>query len=491
MLGLTSASEFSVIMLRGDKYIMSWSAKYRPNETKGITGYGQGLVQILAQARKNRLHTLLLLVLRNSTGLRMESGKMDSRNAVFWSLCLMGGLMILSSTMSKSGSVLSPFAKSLGIPDTWTGPLLAASTIPGILVSLPAASLSDTLGRKRFLLLSGLIFASAPFLYLPITDWRQLILVRFYHGFATAIFVPVAEASVAELFPTKRGERISLFTSATYMGRIVAPTLGGYILFATNEGFHQAYLAVAVAAVAGLIMASPFLSKKGQLNGAKRPAVALEKTVGKMLWGWRKIAGDSGALAVSVIQAGQYYVFGAFDFYLAEYVIIDLHYSTLSLGLIASSVLAVAIFARPAMGRVSDKIGRRAPILLGCILSALVFVAVPYTTNFATLIVLLVIYGFGFATVTSATSPLICELVPAELVGAAMGFLDTMMDVGQTLGGFISGLIFATSLHSTGVFLSFAIVMLSSYIVFELFRNWEKVVTLFRRTSVQSSASNQ
>jgi MFS family permease len=152
----------------------------------------------------------------------------------------------------------------------------------------------------------------------------------------------------------------------------------------------------------------------------------------------------------------------------------------LSQGLIVSSVLAVAIFARPAMGRVSDKIGRRAPIIFGCFLSALVFVAVPYTTNFATLIVLLVIYGFGFATVTSATSPLICELVPEELVGAAMGFLDTMMDVGQTLGGFISGLMFATSLHSTGVFLSFAIVMLSSYIVFELFRNWEKVVTLFK-----------
>jgi MFS family permease len=422
----------------------------------------------------------------------MEPGKTDSRNAVFWSLCLMGGLMILSSTMSKSGSVLSPFAKSLGIPDAWTGPLLAASTIPDILVSLPAASLSDTFGRKRFLLLSGLLFASAPFLYLLITDWRQLILVRFYHGFATAIFVPVAEASVAELFPTKRGERISLFTSATYMGRIIAPTLGGYILFATNEGFHQVYLAVAVAAVAGLITALPFLSKKGQLNCAVRPEVeTVGKTIGKMFSGWRKIVGNSGALAVSVVQAGQYYVFGAFDFYLAEYMVIGLHYSTLSQGLIASSVLAVAIFARPTMGRVSDKIGRRAPIILGCILSTLVFVAVPFTTNFANLIVLLVIYGFGFASVTSATSPLICELVRKELVGGAMGFLDTMMDVGQTLGGFVSGLMFATSLHSTGVFFSFAIVMLSSYIVFELLWNWEKVVTLFRRTSVQNSRSNR
>jgi MFS family permease len=352
--------------------------------------------------------------------------------------------------------------------------------------------------------LSGLIFASAPFLYFFITDWWQLIPVRFYHGFATAIFVPVAEASIAALFPTKRGERISLFTSATYVGRIIAPTLGGYLLLVTNHGFHQVYLAVAVAGIAGLTTALPFLTRKEQqANTRGRPEQEhvketlkerisrWRKLAGNMLSGWRKVARDRGVLAVSVIQAGHYYVFGAFDFYLAEYMISGLNYSTLSQGLIASSVLAVAIFARPTMGRVSDKIGRRIPIILGSVLSALAFVAVPYTTNFATLIVLLVIYGFGFATVTSATSPLMCELVPEELVGTSMGFLDTMMDVGQTLGGFISGLVFATSLHYAGVFLSFAIVLFSSYLVFELLRNWESVVTLFRKTFVHTSASNQ
>jgi hypothetical protein len=73
-----------------------------------------------------------------------------------------------------------------------------------------------------------------------------------------------------------------------------------------------------------------------------------------------------------------------------------------------------------------------------------------------------------------------------------MGFLDTMMDVGQTLGGFVSGLVFATSLHNdAGVFLSFAIVLLSSYIAFELLRNWEMVMKLFRRTSVHTSVSSR
>ena len=380
----------------------------------------------------------------------------------------MGGLMILSSTMSKSGSVLSTFSKSLGTPDAWTGLVLSASTIPGILVSLPAASLSDIYGRKKFLLLAGVIFASAPFLYLFVTDWRQLALVRFYHGFATAIFVPVAEATIAELFPKKRGERISLFTSATYVGRIIAPTLGGYLLFATTQDFHLVYLAVAAAGVTGLITAIPFLARK------EKQTPKSEESIGKvfraMFSGWKEIARNGGVLVVSLVQSCQYYVFGAFDFYLAEYMIFGLGYNTLGQGLIASSVLAVAIFARPFMGRVSDRIGRRIPIILGIILSALAMITVPFVADFTTLVVLLVIYGFGFATVTSSTTPLICDLMPQELVGTSVGFLDTTMDIGQTLGGFISGAVFATSLHYTAVFLSFGIVLILSCIIFAALR---------------------
>ncbi len=146
-----------------------------------------------------------------------------------------------------------------------SGLVSSASTIPGILISLPAASLSDILGRRRFLFLAVFVFASAPLLYLLITAWWQLILIRFYHGFATAIFVPVAETSIAELYPSKKGERISLFTSATYIGRLSAPLLGSYILIMTNSGlpyrnFHELYLAVSVAGVTALVVALPFLA---------------------------------------------------------------------------------------------------------------------------------------------------------------------------------------------------------------------------------------
>ena len=394
----------------------------------------------------------------------MFSIEKNFRGSVFWMLCIMGFFAILSSTMSKS-PVLKPFSLSLGTPTDWTGVVAAASTVPGILISLPVASLSDILGRRKFLLIAGFIFASAPFLYLLITVWWQLIIVRFYHGFATAIFVPVAEASVAELFPTKRGERISLFSTATYVGRVIAPTLGGYILFASADNFHILYLAVAVAGATALITALPLSrNKQSAISGQ----VNIKVTGKRLFGGWKAVVRSRGVLTVSFVQACTYYAYGSAEFYLAGYLPEIAHLNELLTGVIITSIIGVAIFARPYLGRFSDRAGRRTPIVAGCVVSGLPLLIVPFVADFWVLLVLVVTYGVGFAAVTASTSALISELVSKEFVGTSMGFIDTIMDVGQTSGPIISGLILSTSLQYTGLFFSLTFVLLLSSIVFYL-----------------------
>jgi DHA1 family multidrug resistance protein-like MFS transporter len=395
-------------------------------------------------------------------GLPMSKIKKNFRGSIFWMLCVMGFLAILSSTMSKN-PVLKPFSLSLGTPTDWTGVVAAASTVPGILISLPAASLSDVLGRRKFLLIAGFVFASAPFLYLWVTVWWQLIIVRFYHGFATAIFVPVAEASVAELFPTKRGERISLFSTATYVGRVIAPTIGGYILFASAENFHILYLAVAVAGATALITAMPLSrNKQSPLTGQ----VNIKETGKRLLGDWKAVVRSRGVLTVSFVQACTYYAYGSAEFYLAGYLPEIAHLNELLTGIIITSIIGVAIFARPYMGRFSDRAGRRTPIVAGCVVSGLPLLIGPFVADFWVLLVLVVTYGVGFAAVTASTSALISELVSKEFVGTSMGFIDTIMDVGQTSGPIISGLILSTSSQYTGLFFSLTFVLLLSSIVF-------------------------
>ncbi len=380
----------------------------------------------------------------------------------FLILCVMGAFAILSSTMSKN-PVLNPFALSLGTPQDLTGIIAAASTIPGILISLPAASLSDVFGRRKVLLFATFVFASAPFLYLFVSVWWQLALVRFYHGFATAVFVPVAEATIAEQFPANRGERISAFNSATAVGRGLAPFLGGSILFATSYGYHTLYLAVAVAGVTAFLIAFLLVA---ETRKAPAQPVSVRKTTGTMLHGWAQIAHNRGALVVSFVQACQYYVYGVVEFYLVQYMTLAAGFNALEVAIVMGMQIVSLIVARPLMGRFSDKSGRGTPIIGGCILAGALLLLTPLTTTFWVLLAISIGYGVGFAMVISATAPLMVELTPPRLIGTSMGFLSTMMDVGQALGPIISGVILATTLQYTGLFVSLTGLLVLSAAVF-------------------------
>jgi MFS family permease len=392
----------------------------------------------------------------------------------FLVFCVMGAFAILSSTMSKS-PVLNPFATKLGTPPDLVGLVASASTIPGILVSFPAASFSDLIGRRKVLLLSAFVFASAPFLYLFVAAWWQLALVRFYHGFATAIFVPVTEAAVAEQFPNKRGERISILNSATGVGRTLAPilggavlTLGGTILVPANYNYNGLYLAVAIAGVTAFFLV--FLLLTENKNPASQTA-AVPNSRRKMFQGWRKIARNRGALIVGFVQASHYYAYGAIEFFVVGYMVEVAKLDALYAGTFLSVQVATLIIARPILGRLSDMKGRRTPIILGSSIACLLSLAIPFTTQFPLLLLISVGYGFGFAMAISSTSPLMSELAPQGSVGASMGFLSTLMDVGQTLGPFLSGIILTSFNHEyAALFASLSFLLLGATLIFSIFR---------------------
>src|SRR3569623_1815526 len=113
----------------------------------------------------------------------------SARPSFFVLIALIGGLAILSSTLSKT-PVLPLFAHALHATPAEIGWIVMASTIPGILISYPAGALSAYLGARRLLLASLVVCATAPFLYLLGKTAPQLMAVRFNHGIATANIGP-------------------------------------------------------------------------------------------------------------------------------------------------------------------------------------------------------------------------------------------------------------------------------------------------------------
>ena len=144
--------------------------------------------------------------------------KFSTDRNIVWYLFLLGFFAIFSTTISKN-PVLSLFSQALGADDAVIGLIAAVSPLAGILFSFPVGVLSDNSGRRKLLITSGVVFLSAPLCYLFITDPFWLIPVRFFHGTATAILVPVISAVIAERFPDTKGAILGQFSSATLTGR--------------------------------------------------------------------------------------------------------------------------------------------------------------------------------------------------------------------------------------------------------------------------------
>jgi len=393
------------------------------------------------------------------------------RQDSFLVLCVIGALAILSSTMSKN-PVLNPFAESLGTPDAYMGFVAAASTIPGVMISLPAGSFSDILGRKKVLITSNIVFASAPFLYILVSSWWQLILIRFYHGFATAVFVPVMRAMISDHYPSKKGERISMFTSATIVGRSIAPFLGGFILSVTLWDFRTLYLAVGIAGVTALLTTFLLLKEKDQTSEHGLPETP-RHTCGEKRHQptrrWKDVFGNFGIMVPSAIEAAAYYVYGALEFFLAGYLKNVALLDPSFIGVILGMQLALIPVVSPFMGRLSDRVGRTIPITAGLLIGGFPLLIIPYTTHFPILLAISVTYGLGFAMVTSSTPALVGDLSSKEHYGAAMGLLATIMDIGQMLGPIVTGIILATFGYS-GSFISLGAILLCFCAFFTMFR---------------------
>ncbi|MEW6133166.1 MAG: MFS transporter [Pseudomonadota bacterium] len=342
-------------------------------------------------------------------------------------IALTGGLAILSSTMSKT-PVLPLFAASLGATPAEIGWIVIASTIPGILVSFPAGALSDFLGHRRVLIASLVIFATAPFLYLFVDSAWQLMAVRFYHGFATAIFGTVASAAIAGHYGADRAARLSAYSSVTIVGRSVAPFLGGALI--SMASFGAVYIACAVSGVLALA-AGMFL----------RDTAPRMKHKPEMPHFWKSMVAvlqDRGIMLVSLVEAAQYLVFGAVEAFLALYAA-SLGIPAWQIGVILGVQLVSIVFMKPLMGRVSDRVGRKRVIVPGLLVGAASVVLLPCLPNFIGLAALSLVFGLGFATVTSSTAALVADLTKDGRFGSSMGVLRTVMDVGQSIGPVLTG----------------------------------------------------
>jgi MFS transporter, DHA1 family, multidrug resistance protein len=350
-------------------------------------------------------------------------------------LCSAGLFAIFSSTISKS-PVLPIFTSHLGAGPSGVGFISSVSAFTGVVMSIPAGIFADKFGKRKMLVFSAIVFSTAPFLYLFVTNIWQLALVRLYHGFATAIFIPVATAMVSELFHEERGEKIGWFSTSTLIGRFIAPIAGGSIIgslvFNPPLSYKVVYLICGAAGILTLFLTF-------------RIPAAEERQIKTQSWQetlriFRAIITSKGIIITSAVEASILFAYGTFETFIPLYAL-GIGLSAYEIGIFLSSQIITLAIMKPLMGRFSDRHGRQSQIFAGAVMGALCICGFSFFRSFIPLLVLSIFFGLSLSVVTSATSAFIADLSRVEGRGSAMGVLGSIMDIGHTTGPLISGII--------------------------------------------------
>lgn len=375
----------------------------------------------------------------------MKSG-VENRK-VLTAMMSVGFFAIFATTMSKN-PVLPLFIKALNGTDAIIGIIAAISPIAGIVFSFPVGFLADRMGKKRILMIAGIIFLIAPLLYLLVSNAWWLIPIRFFHGMATAILGPVASAIICDEYAETKGEKLGLYSSATLIGRTIAPIVGGGIITAlmflkNGLQYKAVYLAAFIISIPAFILILTLRQKN-------ESSPSLSKiSLGEFFLSLKTFLSNARLFSTSLVDMAIYFAFGAFETYLPVYLSAK-GVPAYQIGIVFSiQVLSLAL-SKPLFGKLSDTFDRRAQIIIGIGIIAVSIVCIPFFSNLIVVSFISVVFGLGMALATVATSTYAADVSKREHLGASMGALSSIMDIGHSSGPFIAGLVITLYSYTAG-----------------------------------------
>lgn len=369
---------------------------------------------------------------------------MDKIFSPFTALCTVGFFARLSYALARS-PVLPLFALYLGAGPEAIGFAVGISTVTGIFFKLPAGALSDVIGRKKTMLIGLVVFAVVPFAYLFIRDYSLLILIRFIHGFATAIYGPVSMAVVIDVAGGKKGEMLSWFSSVTIIGNLIGAPVGGFILYSMSASslslaqFQTVYIVSGIAGMLSLLIALKLLTHSEKVGKVK----SLKESYERFLSGIKEVASDKRVLITSNMEGLQNMTVGALEAFLPIYAVKVVGFNEFQAGLLWGIQVLATILSKPLMGKVSDRYGRKPLITVGMLLCAVSFGSIPLLKDFYLLMLAAIVFGFGEAFVTSSSAALVADICKEKHFGTAMGTFGTIFDIGHASGPIVVGILIA------------------------------------------------
>ncbi|HNR57842.1 MAG TPA: MFS transporter, partial [Methanothrix sp.] len=255
-----------------------------------------------------------------------------------------------------------------------------------------------------------------------------LTAVRFLHGIASAMVVPIAMAYIGDL--SGRGEEGALmakFQVSFFLGLGSGPLLGGVLNDAF--GFSSAFYAMAALSTLAFLVIVLFLPE------AKRPSSRSGDRV-SLRWAFRQ-PGVPAVMAFTALNSAARGLLLVFMPLYAPRISI----APGEVGVILTVSIFLMAFSQVPMGRMADRGHALSMIMAGSVVSAASLALIPATTTFWELFIAAAANGLGSALILPALLAVTVKLGRRMGMGTSMGAYNTAMSLGMITAPLLGGLV--------------------------------------------------
>jgi DHA1 family multidrug resistance protein-like MFS transporter len=369
--------------------------------------------------------------------------------------------------MTGFGIIMPIFARRLG--EFGSGvEALGLMTMSFALAQLIAApfmgALADRYGRRPLVLLALASFAAANIAFLLASSTTAFIVIRALEGALTAGLFPAAMGVVGDVVPEKdRARWVGIIMGSYGAGLIFGPVIGG-ILY-DGWGFAAPFIASAIMAVLAFITAvivmpetrTPTVRWREMLR--KRRATALAPAASRSIWASLPRPYHVFATLLILDFIGVF-VFAFVEPQMVFYFYDELDWTTIQFGLVVGAYGLSMVFGQVVLGRTSDRFGRKPVILMGMLLSTMLYAGLALVTRYPLMLLVAAVAGMGSALISPALSSYYLDITDERYRSRILGIKESSAALGGVVGPLLLVAVSA-AMTAQGVFVLAGLVMLA------------------------------
>ncbi len=324
------------------------------------------------------------------------------------------------------------FVVSLGASISDLGIIAFAYAITGVFAGIFTGRISDKYNRNYIYAIASYMVAFSSLLFTTVNDWRLVIPLAIFRTISGLTLASSWRSLIADsVSKGKRGWAFGMITTVELVSSMTGTAVAGYV--ADSYGFSLMWYVDSITWVCGGTFVLLTLKETRSKTIAPQSSKIGQGLRSRIMMHMR-IKDPLLIVYVSIL------LFAFQDKLVSPFLPAFLEMNGLSIfliGLTDSATGLILAIAATSIGKLSDKIGRKPPLITSLLIGTIFVGMIPLVT--ANTYALFAASSFAFLALDSwylmrVILPLVADLTSEQSRGSAMGFMFTMSSLGSMIG---------------------------------------------------------